>query len=211
MLKINKETKPHAEYIIMVAIIFLVSFVGNGANVMGINNTDTINKINNNGNTIITRNNDQNDTAGPMIFNIEITPENPKNDDEISLTCSIDDNSGIFSINIYYCTEEFCTFTMPMDNIEEDKYKNTCNPNSLPAGSVEYHIIAKDIFNNTTEYNGTFIISQNGTTIDQPENGEPCCGNGSTPGFDLSSIIIGVFVITIIFYFKKIKSHRIKG
>ena len=169
---------------------------------MGNNNVNSIYEMAINDNPYATRSNGQNDTAGPIISTVNITPVQPNINDEVIVICTVTDDSEIVYVKIYYCTASFCTFQMPMDNIGEDKYKHINAPNSLPSGNVECHIIAKDAFNNTTEYNGTFEIS--GTSDNSKNGGDNGNGDdGFIPGFEIVWVIVGVFVVSIMLYYKK--------
>jgi len=203
-LKMNRKTKGYPLYfILIISIICWILFVSSFSSSMGINNINSFNEIDINDDIKSTRSNGQNDTSGPTISAVNITPVQPKKDEEIQITCTVTDDTDIAYVKIYYCTVDFCTMQILMEKTGDNKYRYNCAPNSLPTGIVECHIIAKDAVNNTTEYNSTFEIRD---TLNNLENGDR--DNGFIPGFDVFSIIPVLLILTIILYYQKKRSNK---
>ena len=123
----------------------------------------------------------------PVIENIVHSPLNPEINDTITISCLVEDNMGIESVQLWYNTTSGWTFIV-MIHIGGGIYQAII-PYQAGAISIQYYIIAEDIYEHTTTthyYNVTYI---------EPEPTETPTPTDKT---ELSNMIFIAFILIAI-------------
>ncbi len=90
------------------------------------------------------------DDIPPVISNINYMPENPHEDDEITVTAIVEDNVKVDTVLLIYRTNSGSWQNLSMSSEDESTYSVTIGP--LEAGTVvDFYIVATDTAENTAE------------------------------------------------------------
>lgn len=95
------------------------------------------------------------DVTGPIISGISHTPENPTADQNITITCTVLDTSGIQSVILYYRIDGGTWISIAMIETATNTYSVTLG-SFLTGEFVQYYVVATDdsvIQNSTTDNN----------------------------------------------------------
>jgi PGF-pre-PGF domain-containing protein len=92
----------------------------------------------------------------PLISNIQHTPKEVTNSDNVTISANVTDDYGITSVNLYW--NDGSDHTKPMSNAVGDTYSATIGPFS--AGTIKYSVDATDTAGKTTQSSSyTFTVA----------------------------------------------------
>ena len=124
------------------------------------------------------------DETPPSISSIQHTPQNPKPDDQVTVSAMItDDSSGVESATLYYRSDSGAWSSKPMSK-GSDTYSATI-PAQEDGVTVNYYIKAADKAGNLGQ-SSTYSY-----TVKKAAEGRP-----AIPGFPIEAIMIGVLLAT---------------